>query len=1653
MKKSVTMLLVAAMSTAMRVAAVEEEVGGYTWTYRIVGGTAEIYNEDEDGDFLTAVSPEPEGILTIPATLGGKTVTSIGDGAFLDCIDLTGVVIPNGATKIGESAFDGCSSLESVTIPASVTSIGDYAFNCCDSLLDIKIPNGVARLGECLFQDCGSLTNVSIPSSVTSIDTRAFANCSGLTRVDIPAGVTSIGSEAFSWCEGLKVVEIPNGVSRIEDETFYNCVGLVSVTIPVGVTSIGEYAFADCSELRSVTIPVGVTSIGDAAFDGCDLRIALVPESLNGVIDEEDVFGDAGCVYYYTGSIPQIEYTYGYIDNGDGTVTLSPVYDDDGSLLEPAISPMPFGEFTVPGEIDGKRVVEIADNVFDDSCATSIFVPRSVLNISCYAFPCAWDLTNITVAADNPAYKSVDGILYTKNGKELVACPHAKGGNIAVAPGTERIGGVAFYCNDNLLSVAFPEGLKTIGYNAFGGCENENFTSIVIPANMVAIDAQAFANCSCLETVAFAGTEEDIDIDATAFAGTPYEAAKPFSLVIKKRTLAGIHGIAPENLVISDHLNGQVLTAIGSEALSGWNFRTASVTNIVVPEGVTSIGEHAFGNDAALQSVSLPVSLNNIAWGAFGYCSSLREIRIPAGVQSISENPFYGCANLTVYAPDTLRGRFSVPDGCTIMYYEIPEYTITLYANGGAFGGAATETTTAKDGTETVAFPMPVSDGQLFAGWFTAAVGGTRVTVVTGDMTLYAHWVESPFSGMSEEYPWMLDGDGNWRNGAMPSGTNSWAEITVEGPCLVTFQWMRINGFLSVYVDGAQVAGGGEFDEWTEFSRSFRDEGTHTIRFELESLLYQGRPESSLYCLVRNWSVVPIEERRVTFDANGGTFGGETTRTVSAWDGTAVTPPSVPVFAGHLLEGWFTAAVGGTRVTVVSGDTTLYAHWVESPFSGMSANKPWTVENDDSWRSGAISDNQSTWVEIDVTNAPCLVSFSWKTSSESGYDLLHCYLDGNEMLSPISGIMENWATVSIAVAESGTHTIRFEYAKDSSVSNGEDCGWVRNFVTAPVVTRILLMDVNDGVTAATEKHVVNGYAIGFLPETVWNGTGHFRFCGWFTAAEDGEEVTCDSVVLQGWTRLYAHWQEIDPPANDNFAAATTISGASGSIDGTTVDSSRELVDLIPDVGDKEYRSTVWYRWTAPADGRYRFLVADAGGCLDLYYYIGITAGYDTEDESWSEASLRRGDVWADLSINATSNKVYWIEVASWRDWEGNEEFDFTLSWDVSPANDEYEDAQVLASTESGSVPGTLAGATITDNDCIWQYGDAGRTVWYKWVAPFTGNVRFLATADNDEDDLLYLVATYGYDEENEEWDDCGYDDGNSVSFDVEEGTTYYVSLATWNDVVGGFTLSWQRLQAPGNDNFANATVISGVSGHVTGTNLGASTEEDEPLPFEVQNNNTFASTATVWWKWTAPTNASFVFQTQGSDFDTVLGIYTGNVVNALGTVAVNDDGGEDDDRTSAVTFNAVEGTTYYIAVGGYGDEAGDVVLEWGLDSGTDDVVVNVGGGKTVTVPALWLLENTDRAATDDAANGRKVWECYLLGLAPEDPDDDFQITRFWMDGDIPMFEFSHTVDGSGVSFIPRIRKLGKANLSDEWQEVPEDGDSTFRFFKVEVELP
>ena len=144
---------------------------------------------------------------------------------------------------------------------------------------------------------------------------------------------------------------------------------------------------------------------------------------------------------------------------------------------------------------------------------------------------------------------------------------------------------------------------------------------------------------------------------------------------------------------------------------------------------------------------------------------------------------------------------------------------------------------------------------------------------------------------------------------------------------------------------------------------------------------------------------------------------------------------------------------------------------------------------------------------------------------------------------------------------------------------------------------------------------------------------------------------------------------------------------------------------------------------------------------------------------------------------------------------------------------------------------------------------------------------------------------------------------------------------------------------PPNDNFANAQVVSGCSGTVTGTNAGATKEAGEPNHLSTTGDPTGGGSRSVWYKWQAPSSSSVTFATEGSTFDTVMGVYRGTAVNALTVVGQHDDvgGPNGQDKTSAVTFNAIAGTTYMIAVDGYnnagsGGDFGSITLTWNAAS-------------------------------------------------------------------------------------------------------------------------
>jgi pimeloyl-ACP methyl ester carboxylesterase len=157
---------------------------------------------------------------------------------------------------------------------------------------------------------------------------------------------------------------------------------------------------------------------------------------------------------------------------------------------------------------------------------------------------------------------------------------------------------------------------------------------------------------------------------------------------------------------------------------------------------------------------------------------------------------------------------------------------------------------------------------------------------------------------------------------------------------------------------------------------------------------------------------------------------------------------------------------------------------------------------------------------------------------------------------------------------------------------------------------------------------------------------------------------------------------------------------------------------------------------------------------------------------------------------------------------------------------------------------------------------------------------------------------------------------------LSAGTAYYYRVRAYNSS-GNSGYSNEAYQTtlqngPSNNNFVNRASISGTTSTVTGANVGATKETSEP------NHAGNSGGKSVWWTWTAPSSGSVQIDTIGSNFDTLLGVYTGSSVSSLTHITSDDQSGGS--NTSKVTFNAVAGTVYQIAVDGYYGASGSITL-------------------------------------------------------------------------------------------------------------------------------
>jgi BspA type Leucine rich repeat region (6 copies)/PKD domain len=419
----------------------------------------------------------PGGTVLIPSTINGLPMTSLGQQAFANISTVTSVAIPDSVTNIGELAFSSCSALADITISAGVSNIQFGMFEDCFSLSEVTFRGDVTNFGDYAFASCPDLVSLTIPNTLTSLGQYAFFG-GGLTNVTIPAGLTNIGEAAFLFCNVLPAITV--------DPANPAYASVSGVLLNKTLTELVEYP--DGKPGAAYAISNSVTSIGNAAFEYCDLTNITIPTSVTNIGN----------------------YSFG-----------------NSSSLTSVIIP--------------DSVTSIGEEAFAACVAlTSIALPGSVTNLGAIPFANCANMTAITVAAGNPDFSGVNGVLYNKTGTQLIEYPGGLPGSFTV-----------------------PNDVQDIGSQAFEECP---ITSVVIPASVTNIETLCFFDCLDLNSVAL--TEGLAAIGVAAFEDCS---------------------------ALSNFMLPASLTSIGSAA-----FYDCGMTTVIVPSAAKSVGDYAFAYCSSL---------------------------------------------------------------------------------------------------------------------------------------------------------------------------------------------------------------------------------------------------------------------------------------------------------------------------------------------------------------------------------------------------------------------------------------------------------------------------------------------------------------------------------------------------------------------------------------------------------------------------------------------------------------------------------------------------------------------------------------------------------------------------------------------------------------------------------------------------------------------------------------------------------------------------------------------------------------------------------------------------------------------------------------------------------------------------------------------
>lgn len=531
--------------------------------------------------------------------------------------DISEITVLDGVTSIGDNAFHSCKALSMITFMGGLTRIGSGAFAGCEVLGDFDFPYNLETIGANAFSECNGLVDVSIPDSVQSIGSQAFSLCEGLQSVYLPQMLTIIPDGIFTDCKQLSSVDIPDTVTEIGANAFLRCTAFILEKLPAGIKSIGAAAFANCGNIESLALPGTLESIGEAAFGGTVIDKA----SFDGTLEKWVAIGGDGCGIAQN-KIDFLEHTCDFSGwkydehkhwkqcscgktqnegehTGDGEIcdvcdaALSAALDSGsiGDGLSWSLSRS--GVLTISGSgkmsdfssvanaapwdkqkdkiqsaVIGSGVQSISAGAFSGCTALEkLSISETVTQIAPNAFGGCTALAEFEVAADNKAFSSDGGVLFSAD-KKLLRCPVGKSADCTVPSGTVAIAGGAFKDCSKLESLVIPDSVTAIGKSAFENCAA--LKRITLPKNITKLEALTFSGCAALAEITL-----------------------------------------PDGL-----------KTLGEKVFSG----CAALKSVRVPAEVTVIPAEAFFGCVSLESITIPKSVSHINERAFDGCTALKKV-------------------------------------------------------------------------------------------------------------------------------------------------------------------------------------------------------------------------------------------------------------------------------------------------------------------------------------------------------------------------------------------------------------------------------------------------------------------------------------------------------------------------------------------------------------------------------------------------------------------------------------------------------------------------------------------------------------------------------------------------------------------------------------------------------------------------------------------------------------------------------------------------------------------------------------------------------------------------------------------------------------------------------------------------------------------